>query len=418
MMKCNEICDKLSLYIDNELSNEEMLQMEEHLQSCENCQKELEEYKKIISVLQSLPEVEPPVGYCKRLHNKLLENSDQQTHKVTSKIKNINRFKWMKYGSIAAALVLVFLVANINNLGNMGMKAKSESYDMTAESPAENYGTAPQAPPMAPQTEEAIPAENGYDVDNIKGEFSYRSNDSLMMTSAIEEREMKIIKTGTISAQTEDYDIFLNDLSTEINSLGGFLESNNTEVYQVYNDEKLMYGNIKIRIPQESFYGLVEYLENTVDVKRKNVNETDVTKEYYEKDNKVKNLEIQEEHLRELFEKATTVEEMLLIENELRRVRTDIDTLNISLSDINDRAAMSTINLEIEEVMTASLSLKAKEGVWDRSKNGFINTVNSIIRNIENLVVNIISSSPILIPFIIICIVGFFKIKKYWRKTP
>lgn len=415
MMKCNEICDKLSLYIDNELSNEEMLQMEEHLQSCENCQKELEDYKKLISVLQSLPEVEPPVGYCKRLHNKLLENSDQQTHKVTSKIKNINRFKWMKYGSIAAALVLVFLVANINNLGNMGMKAKSESYDMTAESPAEIKGSAPQAPPMAPQTEEAIPAEDGYDVDNIKGELSYRSNDSLMMTSAIEEREMKIIKTGTISAQTEDYDIFLNDLSTEINSLGGFLESNNTEVYQVYNDEKLMYGNIKIRIPQESFYGLVEYLENTVDVKRKNVNETDVTKEYYEKDNKVKNLEIQEEHLRELFEKATTVEEMLLIENELRRVRTDIDTLNISLSDINDRAAMSTINLEIEEVMTASLSLKAKEGVWDRSKNGFINTVNSIIRNIENLVVNIISSSPILIPFIIICIVGFFKIRKYWK---
>ena len=91
MMKCNEICDKLSLYIDNELSNEEMLQMEEHLQSCENCQKELEEYKKIISVLQSLPEVEPPVGYCKRLHNKLLENSDQQTHKVTSKIKKIGR---------------------------------------------------------------------------------------------------------------------------------------------------------------------------------------------------------------------------------------------------------------------------------------------------------------------------------------
>ena len=100
---------------------------------------------------------------------------------------------------------------------------------MTAESPAEYYGTAPQAPPMAPQTEEAIPAENGYDVDNIKGEFSYRSNDSLMMTSAIEEREMKIIKTWTISAQTEEYDTFLNELSMKISSLSGYLESNTTE---------------------------------------------------------------------------------------------------------------------------------------------------------------------------------------------
>ena len=428
-MKCNEISDKLSLYIDNGLSNEEMQQVEEHLNSCENCQKELEEYKNLISVLQSLPEEEPPEGYCKRLHEKLLKSNPQlETKKAASKIKSFNRNKWLKYGSIAATLILVFVVAGINNLGNMnmGMKAKNESYDMaTAESSEENYGAAPQAPqtsPMAPQTEAMMPEEEavgmGYDGDSksIGGELSYRSNDSIMMTASIAEREMKIIKTGTISAQTEDYDTFLNELSMKISSLGGFLESNNTEVYHVYNDEKLMYGSIRIRVPQESFYELVEYLEETTEVRRKNINETDVTKEYYEKDNKVKNLEIQEQHLRELFEKAATVEEMLLIENELRRVRTEIDALNISLSDINDRAAMSTINLEIEEVMTASLTLKARDSVWDRSKDGFINTVNGIIRSLGNLIVSIVSSSPILIPAIIICIVGFIKIRKNWHK--
>ena len=256
--------------------------------------------------------------------------------------------------------------------------------------------------------------------EEIRGEASsYIANDSVMLTSSKAEKEMKIIKTGAISAQTEDYDVFMDDLSMKLSSLGGFLESNNTEVYQVYDNDKLMYGNIRIRVPQENFYEFVDYLENTVEIRRKNINETDVTKEYYEKDNKVKNLEVQEQHLRELFEKANTVEEMLLIENELRRVRTEIDSLNISLSDINDRASMSTINLEIEEVMTASLTLKAKDNVWERSKNGLINTVNGIIRALENLVVNIISSSPLLIPFIIICLVGFFKIKKYWKKhTP
>ena len=418
-MKCNEICDKLSLYIDNELSHEEMLQVEDHLHSCENCQKEYEKYKNLISILQALPEEEPPEGYCKRLHNKLVENSPQQGRKKqASKIKFFKRNKWLKYGSIAAALVLVFVVANINNLGGMGMQAKNESsYDM-AESPA----AGPQAPPMAPQMagampEEAMP-EMEYDGDykDVRGEISYRSEDSIMMATAIDEREMKIIKTGTISAQTEDYDIFLNDLSMKISFMGGFLESNNTEVYQVYNDEKLMYGSIRIRVPQESFYELIEYLENAVEIRRKNINETDVTKEYYEKDNKVKNLEIQEQHLRELFEKATTVEEMLLIENELRRVRTEIDALNISLSDIDDRSAMSTINLEIQEVMTASLTLKTKDSVWDRARDGFIYTVNGIIRSLENLFVNIVSSSPILIPAIIICIAGFLKLRKYWKK--
>lgn len=415
-MKCNEICDKLSLYIDKELNDEEMQQMEEHFKSCENCQKELNEYENLISVLKNMPEEEPPEGYCKRLHNKLLESSPQLKPKKALKIIGINRSKWMKYGSIAAALVLVFLVANMNNINRFGMKSKSElSYDM-AEAPAEYNGVAPQAPQAAPSPQapqDSYVEESKNQSMDIRGEAE---EGSVMITSLQEERQMKIIKTGTISAQTEDYEMFLNDLSIKINALGGFLESNNTEVYQVYNDEKLMYGSIRIRVPQESFYELVEYLENTIEVRRKNVNETDVTKEYYEKDNRVKNLEVQEQHLRELFEKANTVEEMLLIENELRRVRTEIDALNISLSDINDRAKMSTINLEIEEVMTASLTLKAKDSVWERSKNGFINTVNSIIRFLENLVVNIISSSPILIPFIVICLVGFFKIRKYWKR--
>ena len=76
-MKCDEINDRLSLYIDNELSPEEMRQVEEHLQSCEICQKEYEDYKNLISVLNGLPEEEPPEGYCKRLHKKLLEHRPQ-----------------------------------------------------------------------------------------------------------------------------------------------------------------------------------------------------------------------------------------------------------------------------------------------------------------------------------------------------
>jgi len=416
-MKCDEINDRLSLYIDNELSPEEMRQVEEHLQSCEICQKEYEDYKNLISVLNGLPEEEPPEGYCKRLHKKLLENRPQgKAKKQTSKIMSLNRSKWLKYGSIAAALVLVIAVAGINNFGGMGMKAKNESsYDMsTTEAPA-----APQAMPMEPQNG-AVAEESmgGYekDYDYTRDEASHKADDSIMTTSVIDQKEMKIIKTGTISAETEDYDTFLNDLSIKISSVGGFLESNNTEVYQVFNDEKLMYGSIRIRVPQENFYELVDYLENAIEVKRKNINETDVTKDYYEKDNRVKNLEVQEQHLRDLFEKATTVEEMLLIENELRRVRTEIDALNISLSDIDDRAAMSTINLEIQEVMTASLTLKTKDSVWERSRDGFINSVNGIIRSLENLFVGIVSSLPILIPAIIICIVGFLKLRKHWKR--
>lgn len=405
-MNCNEISEKLSLYIDNELSSEEMFLIEEHLKTCKNCQKELEEYNNLISILRNLPEEEPPEGYCQRLHDKLVEVSAiNEIEEISKTKKRANRFKWMKYGSIAAALVLVFIVYGAKNMG-MGSK-NYDSYDM-----AQSSQSMPMEMAEAPA---AMEGENHSYSANIEEETSMeRGVDDMAMISAAE-REMKIVKTGTIYTQTEDYDIFLNDLSVRLNSLGGFIENNNTEVYQAYNNEELMYGSLKIRVPQENFYEMIDFLESNTEVRRKNINESDMTKEFYEKDNKVKNLEIQEEHLRELFERADTVEEILQIENELRRIRTEIDALNISLRDINDRVSMSTINVEVEEIATASLSLKPKDNVWDRSKDGFISTVNDIVRALENIFVNIVSSAPILLPVIIISIVIFLKIKKYWR---
>lgn len=432
-MNCNELRDNLSLYIDDELSEEEKRLMDEHLKNCPECSKELEEYKKVIRILNELPDEEPPEGYCKRLHAKLLntasEKLDAKEEKEETEISNVtdmsvkrkyNKFRWVKYGGLAAAFALVVLVYGITNNGfRMGTSSNKMDYDMAAEeSPAEMPQSAPMEPAM-PQDADRGSYEYSMadEKEKVAGEIATTEEPKVQISlMSVENREMKIIKTGSIYSLTKDYDKFLGEITAKIESLGGYIEYNNTEVYQVYEDEKLMHGSLKIRMPQESFYDTVSYLEETTEIRRKNINEKDVTKEYYEKDNKVKNLEIQEQHLRDLFEKATTVEEMLQIENELRRIRTEIDALNISLADINDRAAMSSIDLEVEEVKEVNFTLKSEKSVWERAKEGFISTVNSIVRGIGNLIVNLVASSPILIPVIIIFIILLMKIRKYWHK--
>lgn len=426
-MNCNDVRDNLSLYIDDELNEEEKKLMEEHLKSCTECSKELGEYRKLIQMLNDLPDEEPPAGYCKRLHEKLLNTElpkieDTQKSKVLEihKKTRSSKFKWVKYGGLAASLALILLVYGLNNNSIMS-KSSNEmaSYDR-AEAPAEE--AAPMEPSVAPMPPDmnggsfeysiAEAEKDKLDDKAVRGE-EFTGQISLMAADA---REMKIIKTGNLYVQTKDYDKFLNETTLKIESLGGYIENNNTEVYQVYNDEKLMHGRLKIRVPQDTFYEAISFLEQTTDIRRKTTNESDVTKEYYEKDNKVKNLEVQEQHLRDLFEKATTVEEMLQIENELRRIRTEIDALNISLADINDRASMSTIDLEVEEVKEINFTLQSEKGVWERAKEGFISTVNQIVRGIGNLIVSIVASSPLLIPVIIIFVILLSKVRKYWKK--
>ncbi len=284
------------------------------------------------------------------------------------------------------------------------------------EAPAENFRAALNTRDISGASDNYTAFDAKAKQDTMESEISADDSTGQESPAATENRELKIIKTGDIYVQTKDYNNFLNEMTAKIASLGGYIENNNTEVYQVYENDKLMHGNLKIRVPKESFDEAVSYLEETTEIRRKNIGETDVTKEYYDKDNKVQNLEVQEQHLRELFEKATTVEEMLQIENELRRVRTEIDSLNLSIADIDDRASMSTIDLEVEEVREVNFELKSEKGVLERAREGFINTVNRIVRGTGNLIVNLISSSPILVPAIIIFVILFLKVKKYWKK--
>lgn len=397
-MNCNEIKDMFSLYIDGELDENERKTVEEHVRFCESCRNELEQYKKIINMLQNLIEEEPPIGYCKRLHEKLLKA--KQRKKVST------RSRWVKYGSIAAAFILVVSVIYVSSNFRMGSSAKNDYYKSmeATESPA--------APP-----ENADMYGLTTNDSKIEEQESVSGGNNILMRASLsieEDREIKIIKSGKIITQTEGYDLFVNNLISKVEGLGGYIEQNNTDVNNWYGDrdKKIKSGYLKLRIPDEYFEELVVYLEKESDVYQKNVTATDLTKEYYEKDNKVKNLELQETHLREMFANAKTVEETLLIENELRRIRTEIDALNISLSDIDDRASMSTISLEIREVLKANLSLADRDNVWERAKVGFINTVNRIVEFGENLIILLVSITPILIPILIILIILWIKIRK------
>lgn len=405
-MNCNEIKEMISLYIDDELSEEEVKKIKDHLESCDECKKEFECYNQIINILKDLPEEEPPKGYCKRLHEKLLNTIPQ--NKTAKNINVFNNKKWAKYAGIAAVFVLVFSTAILPNI-RMGSRAKSEiaqnseaSYDMA---------TTEEAPAAPPMINNGSYGTEGMVADSTKQSEQQAIGDSINANS---DAKMKIIKSSGIITQTENYDKFISDLIFKINTLGGFVEQNNSNVYNAYENKKLKYGYLTLRIPEDKFYEIISYIEEWSEVNQKNISEVDKTKEYYEKDNQIKNLEAQEAKLRELFAKATTVQDMITIENELRRIRTEIDSLNLSLKDIDDRASMSTISLEVQEVLPPNFNISDSDNVWERAKEGFINTVNEIVDFVENIVILIVSLSPILVPLGIVIII--FLIKRRSKK--
>lgn len=105
-MSCSEARELLSLYMDNMLDDEERMEVEKHLLTCDECKKELDSLVFVAKILKDLPEVELPELFDDRLREKLL-----LANKLTKKKK------WSRYSSFAAIfLVGIFSVAMYNNM--------------------------------------------------------------------------------------------------------------------------------------------------------------------------------------------------------------------------------------------------------------------------------------------------------------
>lgn len=73
-MNCDECKEKLSLYIDGMLSEEEEKAIVAHLDLCETCHEEYKTLTGIISLLKSSKEVELPKGF----HENLIRRMKQE----------------------------------------------------------------------------------------------------------------------------------------------------------------------------------------------------------------------------------------------------------------------------------------------------------------------------------------------------
>lgn len=376
-------------------------EFEEHMEACSTCKAEFIAYQKMINSIHTLKPEKLPEGYCKRLNEKL------KVAKV--EVARKKRINYTKYIGIAAAFVLVFVVGMFA-LNNIGMNLnKSENIAM-------DKSTGDAAPaPSAPNYGMAA-VEDAKAMDDVYYTQDYYNKDEanekeLLLASKVAIQE-KIIKTGSLNIETLEFDKFVESLNQEIKNNNGYIE--NSEIIIRYKTEtrSYRYANFNLRVPQEVFDNIIIFIEEESEVSRKNISENDVTKSYYDKQNILTNLEIQENRLRELYSKAENITDILALENEIRRIRTEIDSYSIDLRNIDDRVSMSTIQLSVTEIEGNEISIKAEDGLWTRAKKGFIRTVNNILDMIQSIVIWIISYSIIIIPLIAVGILTYKRIKK------
>ena len=410
-MNCRECKEKISLYIDKELTDEEALEFEKHLKECQNCRIEFENTKKIIETVGNMPLEKLPEGYCEKLNNKLLEKNKK------------TKWNWRRITAIAATFII--LIGATFVFSNLGLGGGKTSNDMGfMEEAAEEPAFPADAPPME---QEAAFEEAEYD-DAVREEMGFTGasdgEKNVGITSEdtnYRDRELKIIKTGSLEIETSSYDEYVEKIESIVRDNKGYIENMETYTNNYYYDSsnnkiKLRTGRFTIRIPNEAFQSVFDFLKGEGELIQESINENDVTRQYYEIDNKVKNLEAQEERLRELMSEAENVTEIMEIERELTRIRSEIDNLKMNLSDIDDRASMSTIHLGVREIEDEGRIQPVDENIWSEAKESFTRSINRMINFMENTFISFVGFIPVLAVLILAVFIVWIIIKKIFKK--
>ncbi|MFQ6087554.1 MAG: DUF4349 domain-containing protein [Candidatus Methanofastidiosia archaeon] len=186
--------------------------------------------------------------------------------------------------------------------------------------------------------------------------------------------ERKIIRDGYISIEVESFDRASQRISEIAINAGGFVSDTSMTVSETGGKS----GYVVVRVPEERFFSVISKLEEIGEVKMKQSSGRDVTEEYINLDARLNNLKKQEERYLEILNMAKTVDEVLKVENQLSRIRGEIESLQGRMNYLEDRIKLATLQVYLseEEIVTHTW------GIWDainRAIEAFMATIRGII---------------------------------------
>jgi len=159
-----------------------------------------------------------------------------------------------------------------------------------------------------------------------------------------ESQDRVVIYNARVSLETTDIQGYLQKIRGLAESSGGYVASTSRSSYGIQSRAEM-----GIRVPKEKFHATIQQIEAYGKVLDESTTSEDVTQQYIDLKARLSNMLKQEERLREILAMATTVDEVLRVENELARIRGEIDSLQGQINYLEGNAEMSLIQVLLTE---------------------------------------------------------------------
>lgn len=254
----------------------------------------------------------------------------------------------------------------------------SAAWDMAASTSME----AP-AEPYFPEPEESDRYEIAYD-----GGISDDENPATAAGPMAAPDARKIIRHANMDLETMEYEAALADIQKTVAEAGGYIESQSQGGGASYASrgryQEERYANIQARIPSEKLDGVMTSVGGLCNVLSQSESMDDITDSYYDSRARLDTLNIQEERLLAILEKAEKLEDVITLESALSDVRYQIERLTAALRRMDSQVAYSYLNISLQEVVEYQQVQEKPRTYGERMKEAAGDGVESMVEGLQD----------------------------------
>jgi hypothetical protein len=186
--------------------------------------------------------------------------------------------------------------------------------------------------------------------------------------------ERKITRTANLEVSVDNVLESVQKVEDIAITAGGFVSNSSLAVTSAEEGNGIETATVKIRIPAEAYTDVLGQLRGIAkEVRSQSEDTQEVTEEYTDLQSRIRNLEATEGRYLDLLSRATTIGDILSLEDRLTSVRGQIEQVQGRINVLDDLTDLATISITLVLPAVVTPAEEESQGwaaeAWEKSWN-------------------------------------------------
>jgi hypothetical protein len=202
-----------------------------------------------------------------------------------------------------------------------------------------------------------------------------------------------VIRTAELALRVDNVEKTEREVQRIVTDIGGYVD--NASSSDLDSDHPIL--SLSMRVPSQSFDEAMTKIEGLGVRTSKSITSQDVTEQVVDLDARIKSMLAQEETFRGMLRKATRMEDVINLQQQLTNLRGEIESMLGQRASLAKQASLSTISLTLQQ--GAVIHQQPKDPNWlGQTWAESTNEMGGLLRTLASLCIWFAVFSPLWVP--------------------